>query len=61
MLIIYVIMLINIVPERNEKFFERYFSISISGNYLFLACLRLEANCELNYTPFGLIGAFAPI
>ena len=54
-------MLINIVPERNEKFFKRYFSISISGNYLFLACLRLEANCELNYTPFGLIGAFAPI
>ena len=26
-----------------------------------LASLRLEAHCELNYTPFGVFGAFAPI
>ena len=26
-----------------------------------LTCLRLEANCELNYAPFGAFGAFAPI
>ena len=26
-----------------------------------LACLRLEANSELNYTPFGVFGVFTPI
>ena len=26
-----------------------------------LVCLRLEANYELNYTPFGVFGPFAPI
>ena len=26
-----------------------------------LACLKLVANCELNYTPFGVFGAFVPI
>ena len=26
-----------------------------------VAYLRLEANCELNYTPFGVFGAFASI
>ena len=26
-----------------------------------LVCLRLEANCELSYTPFGVFWAFSPI
>ena len=31
------ILLINIVSERNEKFFKKYFSNFISGNYLFFS------------------------
>ena len=26
-----------------------------------LASLRVEAHCKLNYIPFGVFGAFAPI
>ena len=50
------IVLINIVPERNEKFFKRYFSNLLVAITFSLACFRLEAICELNYTPFGVFG-----
>ena len=48
------ILLINIVPERNEKnFLSSIFVI------LFVAITFSSANSELNYTPFGVFGAFS--
>ena len=55
------IVLINIAPERNEKFLSGILVILLVPITFSLACLRLEANCELNYTPFGVFGVFAPI
>ena len=34
------IVLTNIVPERNEKFFKRYFTNFVSGNDLFFSLLK---------------------
>ena len=34
------IVLVNIVPERNEKIFKEYFSNFISGKYLFFSLLK---------------------
>ena len=48
-------------PERNEKFLSGILVMLLVTVTFSLACLRLEANCELNYTPFGVFGAFAPI
>ena len=55
------IVLINIVHERNESFLSGILVVLSVAITFSLACLRLEANYELNYTPFGVFGPFARI
>ena len=48
------ILLKSIVPERNEKIF-----LSSILVILLVAITFSSANSELNYTPFGVFGAFS--
>ena len=44
-----------------ESFLSGILVILLVAVTFTLACLRLEAHCELNSTSFGVFGAFAPI
>ena len=48
-----IILLINIIPESNKNF--------LSSILVILLMAITLSKWELNYTPFGVFGAFAPI
>ena len=46
---------------RNEKFLSSFLVFLLVAITFSLAWLELKANCELNFTPFGVFETFAPL